>query len=75
MSSTRTGGSIDIMFIRIIRENLLKESDKYLLADYPISQENLILIKKYRQDLRDYIGTLNKDMEEMPELPQFPLLT
>ena len=66
---------IDIMFIRIIRENLLKESDKYLLADYPISQENLILIKKYRQDLRDYIGTLNKDMEEMPELPQFPLLT
>ena len=63
---------LDINFIRCIRENLLKESDKYLLADYPISQENLILIKQYRQDLRDYIGTLNKDMEEMPELPKFP---
>jgi len=63
---------IDIMFLRVIRENLLKESDKYLIADYPISPENLIKIKAYRQELRDYIGTLNPDMEEMPELPKFP---
>jgi len=63
------------MFIRVIRENLLKESDKYLLADYPISPENLDLIKKYRQELRDFIGKLTPDMEEMPELPKFPQLS
>jgi len=66
---------LDINFIRVIRENLLKESDKYLIADYPISPENLDLIKKYRRELRDYIGTLNPDMEEMPELPKFPQLS
>jgi hypothetical protein len=66
---------IDIMFLRVIRENLLKESDKFLIADYPISPENLIKIKAYRQELRDYIGTLTADMEEMPELPKFPHLS
>jgi hypothetical protein len=66
---------IDINFIRVIRENRLKESDKYLLADYPISPENLDLIKNYRKELRDYIGALSPDMEEMPELPKFPQLS
>jgi len=36
------------------RNQLLTESDKYLLPDYPIFSKNLILIKEYRQALRDF---------------------
>ena len=35
------------------RNELLKDTDKYLLLDYPISQDNLLIIKQYRQQLRD----------------------
>ncbi len=46
-------------FLRLRREErnkLLTQSDKYLLADYPISADNLELIKQYRQQLRDYMN-------------------
>ena len=46
---------ITIFFKRENRNQLLKESDKYLLPDYPITPENLELIKTYRQQLRDYM--------------------
>ena len=46
---------ITILFKRENRNQLLKESDKYLLPDYPITPENLELIKTYRQQLRDYM--------------------
>jgi len=36
------------------RNNLLKETDKYLLPDYPITPEKLSIIKEYRQSLRDF---------------------
>lgn len=36
------------------RNELLDQSDKYLLPDFPITPENLILIKEYRQKLRDF---------------------
>jgi hypothetical protein len=36
------------------RNQLLAESDKYVLVDFPITPENLILIKQYRQQLRDF---------------------
>jgi hypothetical protein len=36
------------------RNQLLAESDKYVLVDFPITAENLILIKQYRQALRDF---------------------
>ncbi len=35
------------------RDALIAETDKYLLIDYPISNENLEKIKTYRQALRD----------------------
>ena len=35
------------------RNDLLKNTDKYLLLDYPISQDDLLIIKQYRQQLRD----------------------
>jgi len=36
------------------RNQLLAESDKYVLIDFPITPENLELIKQYRQALRDF---------------------
>jgi hypothetical protein len=36
------------------RNRLLAESDKYMLSDFPITPENLELIKQYRQQLRDF---------------------
>ena len=48
---------IVIMFKRDQRNQLLKESDKYLLPDYPIASSNLELVKQYRQQLRDYMDS------------------
>ena len=36
------------------RDKLLIESDKYVLADYPITLENKTLILNYREDLRNF---------------------
>ena len=60
------------------RNQLLSESDKYLLEDYPISPENLILIKEYRQKLRDYmkredvINYKYSNTIAIPDFPKFP---
>ena len=43
------------------RNSLLQLTDKYLLPDYPITPENLEIIKNYRQYLRDFIN-LNSDV-------------
>ena len=50
-----------------IRNNLLLETDKYLLPDFPITPENLIIIKEYRQQLRNF--TLNDYI--LPKSPDF----
>lgn len=69
---------IDILNLRFLRNKLLNESDKYLMPDYPITPENLILIKEYRQKLRDYtnldaVKTYSSRLNnEIPEFPQFP---
>lgn len=39
--------------LRADRDNLLAGTDKYLLADYPISEDNLAQVKAYRTALRD----------------------
>ena len=49
------------------RNLILNETDKYLIADYPISPENLIIVKEYRQALRDFT---NNDYI-MPDKPDF----
>ena len=36
------------------RDKLLIESDKYVLADYPITAENKMLILNYREYLRNF---------------------
>jgi len=60
---------INIVLIRNLRDRLLEKSDKYLLSDYPITSNNLILIKQYRQELRNYM-TSNITFP-FPDFPQF----
>ena len=69
---------IVIMFKRDQRNQLLKESDKYLLPDYPISSSNLELVKQYRQQLRNYmdldqvINFSSSNNIPFPVFPSFP---
>ena len=49
------------------RNLILYETDKYLMPDYPISSEQLIIVKEYRQALRDF--TLNN--YTLPDKPDF----
>jgi len=53
--------------LRQKRNELLKITDLYLLPDFPISPENLIIIKEYRQKLRDF--TNNNFI--LPKQPDF----
>lgn len=64
-----------IFFHRARRNQLLEESDKYLLADYPITQENLEKIKIYRQELRNFMEKpefQNPTEFSLIPFPEFP---
>ncbi len=39
---------------RLERNSLLKSTDKYMLSDYPITEEERELYRRYRQYLRDF---------------------
>ena len=49
------------------RNSILGETDKYLLPDFPITPEQLEIVKIYRQALRDF--TNNNYI--MPDKPDF----
>ena len=67
-----------ICFKRKNRNQLLSNTDKFLLSDYPISPDNLILIKEYRQQLRNYMDlpeVINFNSSSnipLPDFPEFP---
>ena len=81
MAKIEMSSNIDytnLFLIRNIRNQLLAASDKYLLLDYPISSNNLILVKDYRQKLRDYMDldqiiNYNSNIP-FPDFPTFPIL-
>ena len=61
---------------RNIRNELLNKTDRYFLIDYPISYDQQIIIKTYRQDLREFINNnkekiLNGDKIDFPKQPDF----
>ena len=61
---------------RNIRNELLNRTDRYLLSDYPITLEQQMIIKTYRQDLREFINDnkeriLNGEKVDLPEQPNF----
>ncbi len=60
MSSFLTSNEHFLKRARNIRNELLNRTDKYLLSDYPISLEQQMKIKEYRQALREFINN-NKD--------------
>ena len=61
---------------RNIRNELLNKTDKYILSDYPISLEQQMIIKTYRQDLREFINNneiklLAGEKIDFPPQPDF----
>ncbi len=61
---------------RNIRNELLNKTDRYFLIDFPIEYEKQIIIKKYRQDLRNFINEneikiLAGEKVEFPISPDF----
>ena len=61
---------------RNIRNELLNRTDRYFLIDYPIAYEQQIIIKTYRQVLRDFINNneikiLAGEKVDFPEPPDF----
>ena len=61
---------------RNIRNELLNKTDKYILSDYPITLEKQMIIKTYRQELRDFINNneikiLAGEKVEFPQQPDF----
>ena len=57
----------NISNLRNQRNQLLDKTDIYLLPDFPITPDNLIIIKEYRQKLRNF--TLNDYI--LPDKPAF----
>ena len=61
---------------RNIRNELLNRTDRYFLIDFPIEYEQQMIIKKYRQELRDFINEneikiLAGEKVEWPKQPDF----
>ncbi len=61
---------------RNIRNEWLNKTDKYFLIDFPIEYEKQIIIKKYRQDFRDFINSneikiLAGEKVDWPDQPDF----
>ena len=61
---------------RNIRNELLNRKDKYILSDYPITLEQQMQVKLYRQELRDFINNneikiLAGEKVDFPEPPNF----
>ena len=61
---------------RNIRNELLNKTDKYVLSDYPITLEQQMIIKTYRQDLREFINNneikiLAGEKVDFPQQPDF----
>ena len=48
--------------VRAVRNQYLEQTDKYMIADYPISDDERELYKQYRTYLRDY--TLSENWQE-----------
>ena len=64
-----------LILLRNTRNAYLQLTDKYLLSDYPITEEKKNIIIEYRQMLRDFIN-INKEAISNGlefELPPIPI--
>jgi hypothetical protein len=76
MSTVVTNNEHFLKRARNIRNELLNKTDRYFLIDYPIEPEKQMIIKQYRQDLRDFINInqekiLNGEKIDWPDQPDF----
>ena len=76
MSNILTSNDHFLKRARNIRNELLNRTDRYFLIDYPIAYEQQMIIKTYRQELRDFINNnkeriLNGDKIDFPTQPSF----
>ena len=76
MSSYITNNEHFLKRARNIRNELLNRTDRYFLIDYPIAYEQQLIIKTYRQELRDFINInkekiLNGEKVDLPTVPDF----
>ena len=55
------------LYIISQRNQFLDKTDKYLLPDFPITPEQLEIVKEYRQALRDFTN----NNYEIPIKPEF----
>ena len=58
--------------LRNERNKLLFDTDKYVLPDFPITPENLEIVKEYRQQLRDFFQRDEIQNLSIPNLPSKP---
>jgi hypothetical protein len=58
---------VNYALLKNTRNLILAATDKYLLPDYPITSEQLEIVKNYRKSLRDF--TNNNYI--MPDKPDF----
>lgn len=57
--------------LRKLRNSKLQASDKYVLIDYPISDENKNIIINYRNQLRNLPSTLQNQIIDINNLFQY----
>ena len=55
------------LYIISNRNQLLEQTDRYLLSDFPITPEELEIVKQYRQALRNFTDN-NYQMPEIPDI-------
>jgi len=72
MSSFFTNNEHFLRRKRNIRNELLSKTDRYILEDYPISQEQKEIIKEYRQQLREFINNNKEEILKNEKEIQFP---
>lgn len=70
---------VQIQLQRNTRNQLLEKTDRYILSDYPLTDEQKNEIKAYRNALRDYFArddvknwTFTFEAQYMPDLPAIP---
>jgi hypothetical protein len=56
MSNILTSNEHFLKRARNIRNELLNKTDRYILEDYPLSQEEKDIVKDYRKQLRNFIN-------------------
>lgn len=58
-------------YIRPIRNIELDRTDRFILPDYPITPEELLVAKQYREKLREVPDKITPQEMVMPECPEF----